>query len=202
MLTQNLPEYWEKIYQKGKDNWGLGQPTPPLIDFYDHPSCPSEGRVLIPGAGMGYDAAEWASRGYETVAVDFAQTAFESLSNYAEKLPKLSVMKLDLFDLSPKSTETFDIVYEYTCFSSIHPGRRDEYFEIWHKMLKPDGIVVALFYPLINDTDLEGPPHPTSEGELMARLDGVFDIVEKIPVASSVEERNGKEKLWILKKAS
>ncbi|MFC1585599.1 methyltransferase domain-containing protein, partial [Fibrobacterota bacterium] len=198
MLTQNLPEYWENLYQTGQDKWSLNKPTPPLLDFLSHAHCPKEGRVLVPGAGRGHDSAEWAKRGYETIAVDFAQTAFESLCEFAEMKPKLSVLKLDLFDLTPKSTESFDIVYEYTCFSSIHPGRRDEYFEIWHKMLKPDGVVIALFYPLISNTNLEGPPHPTSEGELMARLDGVFKIVEKIPAKNSVKERMDQEEFWIL----
>jgi SAM-dependent methyltransferase len=201
MLTQNLPEYWENLYKNNQDYWTLNQPSPPLLAFFENPSCPKEGRVLVPGAGKGHDAAEWATRGYSTLAVDFTQTAFESLSEFAEKISKLSVLKLDLFDLTPKSTETFDIIYEYACFCSVHPGRRDEYFEIWHKMLKPEGIVIALFYPLIEDTNLEGPPHPTSEGELMARLDGVFRVAEKFPANDSVESRKGKEEFWILKKA-
>ena len=202
MLTQNLPEYWEELYKAKKDNWSLGIPSPPLQEFFNHLSCPNEGRVLVPGAGKGHDAAEWAKRGYETLAVDFAQTPFESLSKFAEENTNLSVVKLDLFDLSPKSTETFDIIFEYGCFCAIHPGRRDEYFEIWNKMLKPTGIVIALFYPLISDTNLEGPPHPTSDGELMARLDGVFKVIEQIPAQNSVESREGKEEFWILKQAS
>jgi SAM-dependent methyltransferase len=200
MITQNLPEYWEDLYREKKDEWSLDQVSPPLLDFLEHPSCPKEGRVLVPGAGKGYDAAEWARRGYDTLAVDFSQTAFESMSTLAEQNSKLSAVKLDLFDLTPKSTELFDIVYEYTCFCAVHPGRRDEYFEVWHKMLKPDGIVVACFFPIIEHTSLDGPPHPTSEGELMARLNGVFDVVEQIDVKNSIPERAGKEQIWILKK--
>ena len=132
--------------------------------------------------------------------MDFAQTAYESLSEFADKNIKLSALKLDLFDLSPKSTELFDVVYEYTCFSAIHPGRRDEYFEVWHKMLKPDGVIAAVFFPIITETKLEGPPHPTSEGELMARLDGVFEIVDTFIPKSSTSERAGKERVWFLKK--
>ncbi len=201
MLTQNLAEYWEEFYQNKEDKWEIGGVTPALKHFFNHPSCPKKGRVLVPGAGRGYDACAWAEKGYETVAVDFAPSAFESLTHFSEKIPNLSVLKLDLFDLTPKRTELFDIVYEYTCFCAIHPGRRDEYFEVWHKMLKPDGIVVALFYPLISDTNLEGPPHPTSEGELLARLDGVFELVEQIPAQGSISAREGKEEFWILKKA-
>ena len=200
MLTQNLPEYWEKRYQRNQAYWDMEGVSPILKELLDHPLFPKTGRVLVPGAGKGYDAAHLASVGYDTLAVDFAQSAYLSLSDYAEKNSKLSVLKLDLFDLTPKSTETFDIVFEYTCFSAIHPGRRDEYFEVWHKMLKPDGIIVAAFFPVINHTDLEGPPHPTSEGELMARLDGVFEIVDTYKPKSSIPSREGKEKVWFLKK--
>jgi len=200
MITQNLAEYWESLYQEKSADWDLGKATPPLIDFFKHPSCPQSGRVLVPGAGKGHDAAEWAKRGFETVAIDFAQSACESLQGYSELYQNMSILKMDIFDLTPKSTELFDIIYEYTCFCAIHPGRRDEYFEVWHKMLKPDGLVIALFYPLINQTNLDGPPHPTSAGELMARLDGVFEIVERVTAKSSIPHRQGKEEFWLLKK--
>ena len=201
MLTQNLPEYWETLYKSKQDTWDLGKLSPVLPEFFKHPSCPKAGRVLVPGAGRGYDAAAWADRGHETLAVDFSSTAFASLSVLAEKHRKLSVLNIDLFELTPKSTDPFDIIYEYCCFNSIHPGRRDEYFEVWDKMLQPKGLVIAVFFPLIKSTSLEGPPHPTSEGELMARLDGVFDVQEKILPKKSVKERAGKEEIWLLRKA-
>ncbi len=201
MLTQNLPEYWESLYQTKKDVWDLGKVSPILLEFFKHKSCPKKGRVLVPGAGRGYDAAAWAERGHDTVAVDFAQSAFGQINDSAAKHPRLSALKIDLFDLNPKSTEPFDIVWEYNCFSAIHPGRRDEYFEVWEKMLVPGGIVIAAFFPLIRATSLDGPPHPTSEGELLARLDGVFDVTERIVPKKSVPERVGKEEIWILKKA-
>ena len=201
MLTQNLPEYWETMYKSKKDTWDQGKASPILQEFFKHPSCPKTGRVLVPGAGRGYDAAAWADRGHETLAVDFSQTAFAALSALSEKHRKLSVLNIDLFELSPKSTEPFDIIYEYCCFNSIHPGRRDEYFEVWDKMLAPNGVVIAAFYPLIKTTSQEGPPHPTSEGELMARLDGVFDMAERIIPKKSLKERAGKEEIWLLKKA-
>jgi SAM-dependent methyltransferase len=156
--------------------------------------------VLVPGAGRGWDAAAWAQRGHETVAVDFAQSAVAALSGLAEKHQKLSVLNIDLFELTPKSTEPFEIIYEYGCFSAIHPGRRDEYFEVWDKMLRPGGLVIAMFYPIINSTSLNGPPHPTSEGELMARLDGVLEVEEQIKPKKSTPERAGKEQIWLLRK--
>jgi cyclopropane fatty-acyl-phospholipid synthase-like methyltransferase len=200
MLTQNLPEYWESMYKSKKDVWDQGKVSPVLQEFFKHPSCPKSGRVLVPGAGRGYDALAWAEKGHETVAVDFSQTAFSALSALSDKHRKLSVLNIDLFELSPKSTEPFEVIYEYCCFNSIHPGRRDEYFEVWDKMLTPDGVVIAIFYPLIKSTSLDGPPHPTSEGELMARLDGVFDLAERIIPKKSAKDRAGKEEIWLLKK--
>jgi SAM-dependent methyltransferase len=190
MLTQNLPEYWESLYQDKKDTWDLGKVSPVLTEFFKNPLCPKKGRVLVPGAGRGHDAA-----------VDFAQSAVSGLSALAEKNPKLSVLNIDLFEMMPKSTDPFDIIYESGCFSAIHPGRRDEYFEVWDKMLRPGGLVIALFYPLIKTTSLEGPPHPTSEGELMARLDSVLELEERIVPKKSVPERVGKEEIWLLRKA-
>ena len=35
----------------------------------------------------------------------------------------------------------------------------------------------------------------------MARLDGVFDVSEKIIPKKSLKERVGKEEIWILRKA-
>jgi hypothetical protein len=67
-------------------------------------------------------------------------------------------------------------------------------------MLRPGGLVIAVFHPLIKSTSLDGPPHPTSEGELMARLDGVLDIEERIVPKKSVPERAGKEEIWLLRK--
>ena len=154
-------------------------------------------------AGLGVltcGSSAWAQRGHETLAVDFSQTAFAALNSLTEKQRKLTVLNIDLFELTPKSTQPFDIIFEYGCFNSVHPGRRDEYFEVWDRMLQPNGIVIAAFYPLIRTTSLDGPPHPTSEGELMARLDGVFDVQEKIIPKKSSKERVGKEEIWILTK--
>jgi hypothetical protein len=55
-------------------------------------------------------------------------------------------------------------------------------------------------YPLMNGKTMQGPPHCMSEGELMARLGGVFDIVERIKPTNSIPGREGKEEFWIMKK--
>lgn len=200
MLTQNLPDFWEDRYNDGQDDWDLGKVTPALPHFFDHPECPKTGRVLVLGAGRGWDAEEWCKRGYEVVAVDFCPTAVDCLEALARKYDNFTSVDKDLFELQPKELGQFDIIYEYCCYSAIHPGRRDEYFEVWHRMLKDDGVIVAFFFPIGNASTMQGPPHHTSEGELMARLGGIFDIQHQIEPVDSIEERAGREKIWLLKK--
>tara|TARA_B110000483_G_scaffold240830_1_gene322343 strand:- start:1800 stop:2414 length:615 start_codon:yes stop_codon:yes gene_type:complete len=200
MLTQNLPDFWEKKYNDGDDSWDLAGVSPILEDFFENPICPKEGRVLVPGAGRGYDAKAWAERGHETLAVDYCPTAVDALDSLSRVVDNLTAKDIDLFELNPKDSGEFDIIWEYTCFCAIHPGRRDEYFEIWYKMLKDDGIVVASFFPFNATSPMDGPPHSTSEGELMARLDGIFDIVERLTPKKSAPGREGQEVIWILKK--
>ncbi|MDR1760291.1 MAG: methyltransferase [Fibrobacter sp.] len=205
MLTQNLPDFWEQFYTERKAYWDLKKATPALQEFFTHPSCPASGSVLVPGAGFGYDAEAWALRGHQVLAVDFSPTAVDELDRLSRKHKNFKSLDLDLFELSPKDPKKggaqFDIVYDYCTFSAIHPGRRDEYLEVWHKMLKDDGIVIALFYPLAQGSTMKGPPHNMSEVELMARLDGVFEVAERIPAEKSIESRQGKEEFWILKKS-
>ena len=190
MLTQNLPEFWDNLYADGKDYWNFKKATPALLEFFKHPSCPATGSVLIPGAGFGYDAEAWAERGHEVLAVDFAPTAVDELDHLSRKHK----------NLRSRGGQQFDIVYDYCTFSAIHPGRRDEFFEVCYKMLKDDGVLILFLYPLMNGKTLQGPPHATSEGELMARLGGVFDVVERIKPVNSIPGREGKEEIWLLKK--
>jgi methyl halide transferase len=202
MLTQNLSDFWEKLYSKQENTWDLGTVTPALLEYFKHSTCPKEGRVLVPGAGFGHDALAWAERGHETLAVDFCPTAVDALEMLSRKNKNLSIVDADLFELDPKDHGLFDIVYDYVTFASVHPGRRDEYFEVWTKMLKDDGLILFFLYPIDNHSNpMQGPPHCTSEGELLARMDGIFDVEQRIKPTNSVPQREGKEEIWLLRKA-
>jgi len=73
------PQYWEKLYEQGLDDWDLGEATPALLEFFEHPSCPKHGDVLVPAAGKGWDAEAFAKRGHNVLAVDFCPSALDSM---------------------------------------------------------------------------------------------------------------------------
>ena len=125
-LTPNVSQYWEILYEEGRDDWDLGEVTPALLDFFKHPSCPKTGDVLVPAAGRGWDAEAWAKRGHNVIAVDFCASAFDALERLSSSYGNLTALNTDMFLLNAYNTKQFDIIYDYFGFNSVHPGRRDE----------------------------------------------------------------------------
>lgn len=207
-LTPNVPQYWELLYEQGKDDWDLGEATPALLDFFEHPSCPGNGDVFVPAAGRGWDAQAWAKRGHEVVAVDFCSSALDAMEKLSNETSSLIALNTDMFLLHPSHEQIggkqFDIIYDYFGFNSIHPGRRDEYVEMWFKMLKDDGLLIGFFCPLGEGKYGECPPFGISREELGVRFNGILSIEEKIVPRRSAKDRNcdrtGKEEIWLLRK--
>jgi len=199
-LTPNVPQYWEMLYEEGKDAWDLGGATPALLDFFKHPSCPEAGEVFVPAAGKGWDAGAWAERGHKVVAVDFCSSAFDALEKLSESNSNLAALNKDIFLLNQRNSKQFDIIYDYFAFNSVHPGRRDEYVEMWLRMLKDDGFLIGFFCPLGNEKYGETPPYSISNKELEARFKDIFAIEEKIVPKRSVKSRAGREEIWLLRK--
>jgi SAM-dependent methyltransferase len=203
-LTPNVPQYWEELYVEGKDTWSLGMVTPALLDFFEHPLCPRTGDVLVPAAGRGWDAEAWAKRGHNVLAVDFCSTAVDALEMLSNNNDNLTPFNTDMFLLNPddekRGGKQFDIIYDYSSFNSIHPGRRDEFVEMWLRMLKNDGLLIGFFSPLCDEKYGVHPPYSISDRELETRFNGIIEIIERIVPKKSVDFRAGREEIWLLKK--
>jgi SAM-dependent methyltransferase len=206
-LTPNIPQYWELLYEQGKDDWDLGEATPALLDFFNHPACPVSGSVFVPAAGRGWDAEAWAKRGHDVVAVDFCSSAFDALEKLSNNNSNLTALNIDMFLLNPNHEQMngkqFDIIYDYFGFNSVHPGRRDEYIEMWLRMLKDGGLLLGFFCPL-SDEKYSEPPFGISRKELEVRFRGILSVEEKIVPERSAKDRlgdrAGKEEIWLLRK--
>jgi hypothetical protein len=206
-LTPNVPQYWEILYEEGRDEWDLGEATPALLEFFEHPNCPKTGDVFVPAAGRGWDAEAWAKRGHNVVAADFCSSAFDALEMLSDKNNNLTALNTDIFLLNlwdEKKEKQFDIIYDYFGFNSIHPGRRDEYIEMWLRMLKNDGLLIGFFCPLSNEKYGENPPYSISREELEARFKEMLEIkdiiVPEISAIDGLGDRTGKEEIWLLRK--
>ena len=101
-----------------------------------------------------------ADKGFEVTAVDFSQGAITYLKNtLKEKNLSCQVLHKDFFSLDDSHDGVYDLVLEQTFFCAIAPPQRKDYVQKVSRVLKPEGMLIGLFY----HTDKEGgPPFNTS----------------------------------------
>ena len=188
--------FWDGLYAEGQDGWELGGPSPALEAWLDAGGTFSrDARLAVPGCGRGHDARLLARRGYQVTAFDFAEAAVaEARRLAAAEGVDMAVEQRDVFTLAPDHREAFDGVWEYTCFCAIDPGRRAEYADVLHAILKPAGLLLACFYPVREGRD--GPPFPVSREDIASALAGRFTVLTEAAPARSPERRRGLE--WLV----
>jgi SAM-dependent methyltransferase len=202
----NSPQYWSQRYRSGNTQWDLGGPTPAfvaLVERIDFPK-PTESwipRVVVPGCGYGHDALMLAQRGYAVTAVDFAEEPLEYLQQNARLLGvNVETVCSDVFELPRLYRGAFDIVLEYTCYCAIDPNRRQEYAHTLAALLKPNGLVAGLFFPL-DEIERSGPPFTVRVDEICAHFDQAgFVLIERQIPLESHPARAGREQLMMFRK--
>ena len=194
----NTAEFWEACYETEMDNWDLGGPTPV---FERIASEIPKGRICVIGCGRGYDAVTFAKAGFEVTAIDFAKTAvLASRENARKEEVEMTVLREDFFDLPDELHDQFDYVLEYTCFCAISPERRFEYDRVIWQLLKPEGKLLALFFPLDKNVDEGGPPWGVNISELHALFSLHWNLESEEMPKESIEPRADREIMMIWKK--
>ena len=71
--------YWEHRYKEGSDGWDTGAVTTPLKTYFDQLTN-KDLRILIPGAGRGYEAEYLHRAGFTNVfVIDLTDAPFKDL---------------------------------------------------------------------------------------------------------------------------
>lgn len=157
------------------------------------------GRMLVPGAGRGHDAREFARHGFDVVAVDFAREAADAMRALMDDASRHEILHNDFFQLPKEFDESFDYVLEYTCYCAIDPTRRAEYADTIARVLKRGGKYIALAFPI--DTRVGGPPFAVNADELTKLMEqrGMKLLHREFP-PDSIKPRKGHEELLVLEK--
>ena len=194
----NSSSKWERDYQRGTAGWDIGTPTPVFQRLIRSGEFPP-GRILVPCAGRGHDAREFARHGFEVVAVDFAREAVEQMRALMDDASQYEIWQGDLFQLPQEWYGTFDYVLEYTCYCAIDPQRREEYADMIARVLKKGGKYIALALPL--NERVGGPPFTVKPDELISQLTrrGLKLLHREFP-SDSIKPRKGNEELLVMKK--
>ncbi len=103
----NLPEKWEADYRRGTDGWDQGKPTPTFKRLASSNRF-QPGRMLVPGAGRGHDAREFARHGFQVTAVDFTSFAINEMQHLADPHAPVEILQHDIFTLPAKLDNSYD----------------------------------------------------------------------------------------------
>ena len=197
-MDVNSPDKWDANYEQGTDGWDLGGPTPVFQRLLRRGQL-IPGRMIVLGAGRGYDAREFARRGFQVTAVDFSSEAVREMQRLGSPDAPVEILRHDIFTLPDTLNHFFDYVLEYTCFCAIDPKRRAEYADLVKRLLKPGGIYVDLAFPL--DRREGGPPFAVSAAEILELFQGRgFKLLSREKPLDSISSRRNAEELFLFQK--
>ena len=185
--------YWESRYQKKEIGWDAGKITTPLKEYIDQLTN-RDLKILIPGAGNGYEFDYLIQKGFKnTYVVDLAPTPLENIRNRNPQL-KENIIQTDFFKLNQK----FDLIIEQTFFCALNPNLRSNYVLKMQEILNPGGKIAGLLFnfPLTED----GPPFGGSSEEYKYLFSETFKIKTLEKAYNSIKPRANKELFFIFDK--
>lgn len=186
--------YWEERYQKNEIGWNVGAITTPLKEYIDQLEDKTI-RILIPGAGNGYELEYLIQNGFKnSFVVDFAATPLENIKKRMPHLNENQLVQSDFFEFNGQ----FDLIIEQTFFCAIAPELRTAYVQKMKSLLKPRGKIAGLLFqfPL---TEV-GPPFGGCSDEYNKLFEKDFNIQTLTTAFNSIQPREGKELFFIFEK--
>ncbi|XP_041989791.1 probable thiol methyltransferase 2 isoform X1 [Salvia splendens] len=184
----------DKCWDEGLTPWDLGNPTPVLVHLHNTGSLP-KGRALVPGCGSGYDVVAMACAEHHVVGLDVSDIAIKKaieLTSGSPNAEHCTFLKTDFFTWCPD--QLFDLIFDYTFFCAIEPELRSLWAKKMSNLLKPDGELITLIYPI--DDHEGGPPYKVSVADYEEELHTVgFEATQISENELAIAPRKGREKL-------
>jgi len=190
---------WESQYQKKSTPWDRGGPHPEILRLAAE--LPIDGgSILVPGCGRGHDAAALARHlgsleagsKWSVTGLDLSSTALtDAVENY-HSLP-VEWVQGDLFALARIWGGRFDWIIEHTCVSGLPPELRDEYLEAMAAYLREGGSYLGVFLCDTGQPPEVGPPFAFPQEEILARFEGLFEVLQFTSPEKSYLDREAEE---------
>ena len=188
-------DYWEERYRHQSWGWDIGDVSPPLKAYIDQLSD-KEQRILIPGAGHGYEAIYLFNKGFKnTYVLDIARQPLEDIRKRCPEFPEEHLIEQDFFTAD---LHEFDLIIEQTFFCALETGLRPSYAQRMHRILKQGGKLAGLFFDFTLTEN--GPPFGGSKNEYEALFEPLFRIKKLERAYNSLAPRQGNELFFIFEK--
>ncbi|XP_010101337.2 probable thiol methyltransferase 2 isoform X2 [Morus notabilis] len=192
---------WEQCWKQGLTPWDLGGPTPLLLHLHRTGSLP-KGRALLPGCGTGYDVVAIAGPERYVIGLDISGHAINKAIQLSSSHPNSSYftfLEADFFTCHP--TDLFDLIFDYTFFCAIEPHLRSAWARKMADILKPDGELITLMFPISDHVG--GPPYKVSVSDYEEVLHPMgFKAISITDNELAVGPRKAREKLGRWKRSS
>jgi SAM-dependent methyltransferase len=165
--------WFEPLYQEGEAGkstvpWANLRPNPFLLDFWKtHPLPTAEKTALTIGSGLGDDAEQLATWGFQTTAFDISETAIRASR---KRFPNSTVDYVAANVLDPPSAWrcTFDFVFEANTLQVLPVHLRLRAIENIAGFLRQGGLLLVIARGR-EPSDPEGQmPWPLTRAELSA----------------------------------
>jgi SAM-dependent methyltransferase len=186
LAISTSPELFESLYLEAQGDasripWADGRPQPALVTWLNAiaPSlirCGS--RVCVVGCGLGDDAREIMSRGYDVTAFDCSKTAVA----WAQRLDAANARcycQADLFNPPAKWKHRFDLVVEVNTIQSLSPDQHASAMKAIANLMSMHGHMLVICRGAEEAVSVEDdPPWALTEQELLeaAALAGLVPV--------------------------
>lgn len=182
------PDFWDTRFKSGTTPWDAGGVPPALKQWLG--ARRERLRVLIPGAGTGYEVRLFAEQGHDVLAIDFSDAAIEAARRELGALAD-RVRKADFFAFPEKG---FDLVYERAFLCALPRRLWPDWGRRVAELVRPGGELAGFFYL---DDNQRGPPFGISREELKRLMEPAFELLQDQPVQAeqSLPVFKGKE-IW------
>ncbi len=187
-------KYWDNSYKEGKTGWDIGHVSPPLAEYLDQLTN-KDIKILIPGAGRGYEANYAYENGFKNVYIcDFSPLAIAEFKNLYPYFPDENIIENDFFKLDGQ----YNLILEQTFFSAIHPSRRKLYASKMSDLLSSNGKLIGILFA--SKFTWDKPPYGGTKLEYIDLFSSHFEILTMDKCYNSIKPRLGNELFIILKK--
>ena len=181
------PAYWSKQYLTGKNGWDIGAVSAPLRQYFEQLTDKSI-RILIPGAGYGWEAQFLFESGFVNIDVlDFAPEAMLAFKKHNSRFPEKQCIVADFFEHTGK----YDLIVEQTFFCALPRSRRADYVSKMFDLLRPQGRLTGLLFN--HEFKEAGPPFGGTEAEYRRLFDAHFEFAVFETAVNSIKPRHLRE---------
>jgi hypothetical protein len=118
--------FWEERYASDNLGWDIGYVSTPLKEYIDQLENKNL-KILVPGAGNGYEVVYLYNSGFKNVhVIDLARQPLDKIKAEIPEIPDGQLIYGDFFNLK---IQDFDLILEQTFFCALNPELRKDYVQ-------------------------------------------------------------------------